>query len=215
MRPRGSRNAGYEARRAALLDRLAVRLCDRRGGWPTLRDLATAAGCSLSTLSHYFGRREALVAAVLRHVAQNAGDDLVATRTADAPFELSVRAVIDQASRAFNDPGILRILSMALIEGLSDPSLGPVVLDTILDPFVMALAGRLDDHITRGEMRATDTRLAALSILSPLLIAALHQGELGGAGCRPLDAAAHARHLAEAFVTAYRAPSGSGNSART
>ena len=65
MRPRGSRNASYDKRRAELLERLTLRLCNRETGWPTMRELAAAANCSVSTLSHYFGRREDVVRAVL------------------------------------------------------------------------------------------------------------------------------------------------------
>ena len=131
MRPRGSRNASYDKRRAELLERLTLRLCNRETGWPTMRELAAAANCSVSTLSHYFGRREDVVRAVLHHIAVGTEDQLAATRMPEGPFEASVHAAAGRAA------------------------------------------------------------------------AALHQRELGGAGCNPLDAAAHATHVAEGFVAAY------------
>ena len=62
---------GFEARRAELLARLRARLTDRGAGQPTLRELAVAAGCSVSTLAHYFGRRNDVVLAVFARVAED------------------------------------------------------------------------------------------------------------------------------------------------
>ena len=203
MRRLGSRNAGYDDRRNALLDRLTERLCDRAGGWPTMRELAAAAGCSVSTLRHYFGRREALVMAVLAHIAAGTQAQLAATRQPEGRFAVSILRAAERASAALHDPAIARLLAMGLIESLSASEIGPTFLGTMLDPFVAALAERLEAHIARGEMRAADTRLAAMAIISPILIAALHQKRLGGAACNPLDPEAHARQVAEMFVAAY------------
>ena len=81
---------------------------------------------------------------------------------------------------------------------------------TLLEATGLSVAfGRLqvldgvDVHVAAGEMRPVDTRMAAMDIISPILLAALHQRELGGAGCNPLDAAAHATHVADGFVAAY------------
>lgn len=203
MRPRGSRNASYDKRRAELLERLTLRLCNRETKWPTMRELAAAANCSVSTLSHYFGRREDVVRAVLHHIAVGTEDQLAATRMPEGPFEASVHAAAGRAAAALHDPAIARMLAMGLIEALSASVLGPSFLGTMLDPFVAALAERLDVHVAAGEMRPVDTRMAAMDIISPILLAALHQRELGGAGCNPLDAAAHATHVADGFVAAY------------
>ncbi|WP_085377216.1 TetR/AcrR family transcriptional regulator [Paracoccus contaminans] len=203
MRRLGSRNAAYAARRRALLEALTRRLRDRASGWPTMRELAISAGCSVSTLRHYFGRREDLVAAVLAHIADGTGAQIAATRQAEGGFAASLAGAVDRAQAALYDPVISELLGMGLIEALSAPQLGPTFLDTMLDPFVAALAERLDAHIAQGEMRPVDTRLAAMAIISPVLVAALHQTRLGGAACRPLDPAAHARQISAMFVAAY------------
>lgn len=203
MRPQGSRNAGYHARQAELLDRMTDRLCDRHGGWPTLRELAAAAGCSVSTLSHYFGPRNAIVAAVLHRIAAGTVDQIEGTRIPEGDFPASVQRAAERATGALHDPRISGLLAMGLIESLSARALGPTFLGTMLDPFVDALAERLDCHVAQGEMRATDTRMAALALISPIMIAALHQRQLGGEACNPLDAGAHCRHVADSFVAAY------------
>ena len=46
---------------------------------------------------------------------------------------------------------------------------------------------------------------AALALASPLLLGALHQGELGGAKAYPLDGEAFVDHVVQGFVRAYRA----------
>lgn len=216
MRPSGSRNAGYEERRAALLDLLTKRLCDRRGGWPTLRELAAAAGCSVSTLTHYFGRRDKVVIAVLHRIAEGTTGQLAATAMTEGDFAQSIHRAAQRATDALYDPFIASLLAMGLVESLSqgDPGqgdigqddIGPTFLGTMLDPFVTALAGRLQEHVDRGEMRPTDTRMAAMAIISPILIGALHQQRLGGAICNPLDPQAHASHVADMFVRAYAIP---------
>lgn len=203
MRRLGSRNAGYDDRRRALLEMLTDRLSDRSDGWPTMRELAAAAGCSVSTLRHYFGRREDVVVAVLAHIAQGTEEQLAATRTVEGAFAVSIERVVRRATDALYDPVIGRLLAMGLIESLSAPDVGPTFLDTMLDPFVVALAERLQTHIARGEMCDVDTRLVAMAIISPILVAALHQKRLGGEACRPLDPDAHARQIARMFVAAY------------
>ena len=47
--------------------------------------------------------------------------------------------------------------------------------------------------------------MAALALASPLLLGALHQGELGGAKAYPLDGEAFVDHVVQGFVRAYRA----------
>lgn len=203
MRRTGSRNAGYETRRQELLDQLTVRLCDRGEGWPTMRQLASAAGCSVSTLTHYFGRRDGVIVAVLHRIAAGTTDQLAATAIPEGDFAHSIHQAARRATDALYDPTIASLLAMGLVESLSVEAIGPTFLGTMLDPFVTALAGRLQVHIERGDMRPTDTRLAAMAIISPVLVAALHQRRLGGESCNPLDPEAHARHIADMFVAAF------------
>ena len=207
MRPKGSRNAGFDERRAALLERLRERLIARDAPLPTLRALAAAAGCGISTLTHYFGRREDIVRAVFDDIATSASDDRHAARTAMDGFSTSIHAETRRAVGALGEPHIADSIAMGLTEGMGHAVLGPAFLDTILEPFIVAIADKCRDHIDRGEMEPVDPRFAAISLLSPLLIAALHQRGLGGAECLPLDMDALGQHVAEGFIRAWeRAP---------
>ena len=67
------------------------------------------------------------------------------------------------------------------------------------------LQARLERHIAEGQMRRSDTRAAALMLLSPLLVAVLHQDQLGGRQAHALELHSLAEELAGAFVRAYRA----------
>ena len=64
-RTKGARSAGHEERRAALLKAFRERLLARNLPPPSLRELAAAAGVTIPTVRHYFGRREDLIEALL------------------------------------------------------------------------------------------------------------------------------------------------------
>lgn len=172
---------------------------------PTLRELAKACGCSVSTLNHYFGRREDIVQAVFEESHGGAAQQIENIRRADPPFEISIREVAGKAWTALAERGVARTLALGLVEGLGSPRLGEAYINEMFDPFILALAERLSSHIARGEMRDVDTRMAALSLASPLLLAALHQKELQGERVFPLSSEGFVEHLAAAFVRAYRA----------
>ena len=205
MRSKGARNARFDERRAELLGRLRARLTQRGAMRPTLRELATAAGCSVSTLNHYFGRRDDIVMAVFEDSGQRGQGQFQATRIAGPDFETSVRDAATLSWTVMTRHGVAGMLAMGMVEGMRDDLLGPVFIDRMFEPFVIALAERLDTHVAHGQMREVDTRMAALALASPLLLGALHQGELGGAKAYPLDGEAFVDHVVQGFVRAYRA----------
>jgi AcrR family transcriptional regulator len=205
VRSKGARNARFHERRAELLARIKSRLTQRDAMRPTLRELAAAAGCSVSTLNHYFGKRNDIVLAVFAQSHERGQGQFQATRIPGPDFESSVRDAAALAWKALTQHGVAGVLAMGMVEGMRDDLLGPAFLETMFEPFVFALIERLDGHVVRGEMRRVDTRMAALSLASPLLLGALHQGELGGAQRYPLDGEAFLDHVVHGFVRAYRA----------
>ena len=59
-------------------------------------------------------------------------------------------------------------------------------------------------HRDRGELRAgADLRYAALAFVAPLLLALLHQVELSGRTCRPLDLEGFLDAHVEGFVAGW------------
>jgi len=203
-RPRGSRNAGFEARRAELLGRLHARLGDRGGGPASLRDLAAAAGVTIPTLRHYFGRRDDVVAAVLAASAEEGRPYVEAASRPSGPFARSIRDLLAFAAEGHRaGTGVLHAIGLA--EGLKHERLGPRYVTAILEPSLQAVEARLRAHMEAGEMREADPRHAAIALLAPAILAQLHQDELGGAACRPLDLDAFLDDHAAAFVRAHAA----------
>lgn len=205
MRTKGSRNARFEERRSALLARLKARLTQRDAMRPTLRELAAAAGCSISTLSHYFGRRDDIVQAVFVEARHRSEVQLAPTRIPAPNFEQSIREAAAMSWQALTRHGVAGTLAMGMVEGMRNGLLGPCFIETMFEPFIIALTKRLDAHVERGEMRPVDTRMAALALASPLLLGALHQGELGGDRLYPLEGESFLAHVVDAFIRAYRA----------
>jgi TetR/AcrR family transcriptional regulator, mexJK operon transcriptional repressor len=203
VRLKGVRNSNYDARRQLLLGAIRKELKSGGARRPTLRELAKACDCSVSTLKHYLGRREDIIESVFAEAHQRAAGHLAEIGRTDLPFEDSIRTVVQAAWVVLADFGAARTLAMGLFEGLGSPRLGACYLSNMFDPFIVALGQRFSLHIARGEMRDVDTRMAALALASPLLLAALHQNELQGDTVFPLSCDAFVEHLVAAFVRAY------------
>ena len=99
--------------------------------------------------------------------------------------------------------GVGRLYQGGLALGLGDGRLGPAYVDNLLEPLLQAVEARLAKHHAWGEARVEHPRFAALQLVSPLVLALLHQDGLGGAECRPLDLDAFIVDLADGFVRAH------------
>lgn len=206
-RPRGRRNRDYEATRDALL--AAVRRELMHLAHPSIRDLAVAAGVSVPTLRHYFPTREALLADVLVD-AEKSGLPflhLVAAGPLQDTLHASLEWFVDLLSIGLSR-GVESVHAFSLTEGIGNASVGPAYVNHVLEPSLQSLEARLARHVARGDMKPCDLRHAALFLVSPLLLARLHQGSLGGARCRKLDERALAMDLVDRFVAAYGRPLG-------
>lgn len=180
---------------------------------PSLRDLAAAAEVSVPTLRHYFGGRPQVVDAILAECLRLGRQGLDAQSQSDQPFAPSIREYALALVRALQAPRDVRlgdVFAVSLAEGLLDAQVSRSALEHIVEPTLDVLETRLRHHIDRGEMVEADVRAAALMLLSPLLVACLHQEQMNGAALRPLALEELATTLAAAFVRAYAAPAPSG-----
>lgn len=208
-RPKGARDSDYEEKRAALLQRMMARVMRRETARPSLRELAEAAGVTVPTLRHYFGSRSDVVAAVLEAYLGMGRGRIATAGEPVGGFAESVRDFAMSLMRGLRHAGPVRLgdaFAVGLAEGLLDPAIGPAALRFLVDPAQQALQRRLDAHIARGEMIAADTRAASLMLLSPILIAVLHQDQMGGQDCNPLDLEAAVAEICDAFIRAYAPP---------
>ncbi len=203
-RPTGSRNPDFDATRTRLAAAALARLGAADGTRASFRELSAAAGVSVATMRHYFGTREGLIAAVLE-MSNAAGQRYLLEVAAGplGPVGESLAHVLGRIGEGFRRGGLAQIHAIGLSAGLREPALGPAYLQQVLEPTIEALEARLARHIARGELRVGDVRHLALSLLTPPLMALLHQHALGGACTRPLSYEAFcADHLA-GFLRAY------------
>jgi len=200
MRKQGTRNLAYGERRAALIERLRARLGDRDAGLASWRELAAAAEVSLSTLTHYFGKREDVVRAVMEDDFRRGAEPLSTMAQPNGPFAQSISDALRHMADGFRYGGLGAMFATGLIEGLRHPSLGPAFLDNALEPTILAVEARLDAHMAAGEMRKVNPRGPAIALIAPVLLGFLHQGELGGAERRAIDMDAFLLELGDAFV---------------
>lgn len=187
-RPIGSRSKTHEARRREIIARLAERLALPGAMHASYRDLVSASGESISTLQHYFGRRENILIAVLEESHRQAEPYLDHARTPLSDFEASVRDVVDYVRLGFEQFGLGDLYAMGLVEGIRNEAIGPAMVRQLLEPTIDAVAQRLAAHQARGQMRDVIlARHAAVLLLSPVIVIMLHQHDLGGRQSHPAD----------------------------
>ena len=203
-RPAGSRNPDFEATRASLVRALSARLGEPDGPRASLRELAAAAEVSASTLRHYFGSREGVLAAVMAHWHEQGQPYMLAVATGPLrPVRASLAGFLREIGEAFLRYGLDKVFAVGRAVGLRQEVLGPAYLQEVLDPTLEALEARLARHVARGELVAGDVRHMALTLMSAPLLALLHQGALGGTRCRPLDYGRFCEDHLAAFLRAY------------
>jgi AcrR family transcriptional regulator len=200
----GAKDKDHDEKRDALLDRMGAHLVAVLPRKPSLRELASAAGVTIPTLNHYFGTREDVLEAVMERQSRLGRPYLEIVAQADLPFNASIRAVVDFLLHGLIEARVVDLHASGIQEGTGSGRLGPAYLTRLLEPTIHALEERLRTHVERGDMRPADIRIAALNLLSPIFLAALHQIPLDGARVRPLDSGAFTSELTEAFVLAYR-----------
>ena len=203
-RPPGSRSRDHEARRQQILARIVQRLVRPGALHPSYRELAEAGEVSLSTLQHYFGRRDAVIAAVFDQAAQGSAPHLAEAREPAGNLAESVAAVLGNLRLGFEQFGLADLHVLGLAEGLRHATLGPMMVETVLEPTIAAVTARLAAHQSAGQLKPdTDPRNAALMLLLPVVMLLLHQRDLGGGADYPIDLDQFLHQHVQAFVLAH------------
>lgn len=207
-RKAGDRNRDYERKRELILDAIGPRLLLPDGARLSLSEMAAAAGVSLSSLRHHVGGRAEIIATVLARYGER-GEVFTRQVAAPPPLEVplreSLRWALGQILVGLSH-GVLALHALGLSAGLADPAIGPAYLRAILEPTLACMEARLGHHAARGELQPCDLRLAALALLSPLLLSALHQDGLCGREVRPLSLEQVSQEQIDRFLAAYGAP---------
>lgn len=203
-RPAGRQNADYEASREALLERLAAQVVQPHGAQASLRELARAAGVTPPTLHHYFGTREDVLEAVLKHL-RSRGERFL-EMAANFPVRGGVKASLQWLLSSLVmgwQAAVGAIHGLGFSAGLGDERLGPAYVNEVLEPTLQATEARLKRHIEAGELERCDVRHAALELIAPVVLGLFHQDNLFGSRCRPLELEPFLRDHLKRFLRAY------------
>lgn len=209
-RPAGSRNPDFERTRAELIAALQERLATADGIRTSFRQMASAVGVSVTTLRHYFGTREGVIAALLARWHEMGRPYMLEVAAGPLPpVRASLRGFLIFLELGFRN-GLDEVHAIGLAAGLYEPTLGPRYLGDVFDPTLQCVEARLARHVARRELRQGDVRTMALAFVAPALLALLHQGPLGGRHTRPLDWETFVVEHIDAFLrahgTGYEAP---------
>ena len=203
-RTRGSRNTDYDARRAALARKVTQALQRDGGVNASMREFAAFAGTSMTTLRHYFTDRDGLLQAVMEGLRADAAPHLArAAQPIDGDVRASLLRFLGAVRFAWFTFGVGKMYASTLAVGLGNPRVAPGFVNHVLEPLLQTGETLLRRHLDRGELVMTDVRHASLALLSPVVLALLHQDSLRGAECRPLDVAAMLETHVDAFLRAF------------
>lgn len=203
-RTKGAANKDNEQRKRSILQRIWSHLRQRQGKAVSLREMAAAGKVGLATISHHFGKRDDVIAAILQAKHFEGEEALRILAQPQADFSQSIAAALAHLSTGLEDYDVGDLLGVGLAEGIDHDKLGPVFVEEGLEPIIQAAMARLQVHQARGEMRPdSDVRVAALSLISPLLIGYLHQTSLNGKAAYPMDMEQLHQQICEAFVRGY------------
>lgn len=202
-RTAGSRNRDYEQKRGQLLEALKRRLREPDGARLSVSEMAEAAGVSVSSLRHHLGTRSEILASVMAEQGKLGAPYLARVREEPSlPVEASLRETLHAMLQGLTF-GLGELLANGLAMSLRDPLAGVSFLENLLEPILQSLECRLEAHARRAELIPADYRMAALGLVSPLVLATLHQNALCGTTVRPLSLPALVEEQVVVFLRAY------------
>lgn len=208
LRTYGAKNADHVAKRQRMVARIAPVIMRAAPERPSLREMAKAAGVSVNNLRHYFGTREGVLEAVFEAMGL-AGKPYIerAIGFTSMPPAEGLEQLLVELAGAWTPDKLGGLHGSGISEGLGSASLGPAYVEHLLEPTLAVVEAMLDIWQARGEIVDCDTRVGALALLSPLLMALIHQRGLGGEAVRALDLPAfiaeHVRRWIDGYGSRY------------
>lgn len=197
-RPKGSTNKDNSERRKEILDGIWDAMRNSKGKPLSWREMATAGGVGPATLSHHFGKRDDVVAAILKAKREEGAEPLsiLATPTSDN-LEQSLRDALSHMIIGLSQFDVGDLVGLGLAEGMYHETIGPQFVRDGLEPIIEGIQARLESHESRGDFRSgKDLRRAAIILAAPILLTYAHQSPLGGSGVSPTDLEALAKQSA-------------------
>ena len=166
-----------------------------------LEEIARRAGVSKGTLYLYFADKEDLFRAVVRDtVAPNVATIRQTVEAAEQPFEQIVRMLLPRFAELTRTVPIGAMAKIVIGESRNFPELAKTYYDLVVSQAVALIAGLIERAQAKGEVRAGDPRLYALTLVGPLLMGLLWRETLEPAGGAPIDLHRLAQQHAEAVL---------------
>jgi AcrR family transcriptional regulator len=166
-----------------------------------LEEIARRAGVSKGTLYLYFKDKEDLFRAVVRDtVAPNVVAIRHTAASTDLPFADVVRALRPRFAGLADAVPIGAMAKIVIGESRNFPELAKTYYDLVVSQAVAVISGLIERAQAKGEVRAGDPRLYAMTLVGPLLMGLLWRETLEPAGGAPIDLQKLARQHADAVL---------------
>lgn len=163
-----------------------------------LDEVAARAGVSKGALYLYFATKEDLFrAAVVEAVLPNVEPIMAMVAAHPGPFDVLVEAILQNFVRLTTTTPLGGMLKLVVGEAKNFPEIARVWHDQLAAKAIAALSAAIAAAQARGEVRAGDPRLLAVSVVAPMIVAVIWRETFVPVGGQPVDIAALAReHLA-------------------
>jgi len=176
-----------DARPSEIIDAALEVFAEHGFGAARVEEVARRAGVSKGTVFVYFANKEELFRAVARSILATHLSLLPAPSAEFAPpLAEFVPALLRKvaATAGSQAPAMVRLL---IAEGSRFPDLAQVWHDEVVSKVLTLVTRAIEQGQQRGEVRAGDPLLYAMSIIGPMLAGTLFREVLGNTGARMPD----------------------------
>ncbi|MCD7111809.1 TetR/AcrR family transcriptional regulator [Rhizobium sp. DKSPLA3] len=198
-KPKWSRRK--DARPAEIVDAAMDVFVEHGFAGTKLTEVAKRAGVAKGTLYLYFETKEDLFRATAR---QALSANLQAVEQASAAFDGSVAELVPvllkRAAGRLGDGRIPGIVRMVLAESRAFPDLARIWHDEVVARMLGLLTGLIAAAQAKGEIRAGDPKLYAMSIVAPMIMGLLFHEVFGSESDQAPDLDALAAQHSQAIL---------------
>ncbi len=197
-----------EARPSEIVAAALQVFAEKGFGEAKMEEVARRAGVSKGTVFVYFPTKQDLFRAVAQTVlTENFARLQVATPPVDRPLTELVPLLLNTAAMVGSSP-ITAVIRMLIAEARTFPDLAQVWHDEVVAKMLGFLTAAIEAAQARGEVRAGDARLYALSIIGPMVMSFVFREVFGRTDARLPDLGALAAQHAQTVLYGLIEPTG-------
>ncbi len=153
-----------------------------------LDDIAARAGVSKAALYLYFDTKADLFRAVVSEaVAPNLEAIEAAAAAHEGPIEDLFRFLLPTLARVAGSTPLGGVIKMVIGESRNFPELAQIWHERLLARIIATVSGVIARAQARGEVRAGDPRIYAISLAGPLVLSVLWRETFVPVGAEPFD----------------------------